>query len=215
MGLRETCGRCASMCYERNPVLARMLGLCPLLAITDSALDGVVFGGFFVIVLWASALLVPGSRYLVTQRLRPLMFQIGVALIVSALGVVALSRLYVITAPYGAYLGLIAANCLILEHVQACTVRRRLTENLFDVFTIGAVIWISVVAFGALREVLATGALQALTTVKDSSLGSIPLAGSPAGALILLGLAAAAANMARGAAKVGVADVSPVADPAA
>ena len=81
MDLRESCGRCAAICYERNPLVARMLGLCPLLAITDTALDGVVFGGFFVTVLCASALLVPSSRYLVTPRLRPLMFQLGVGVI--------------------------------------------------------------------------------------------------------------------------------------
>ena len=213
MGLREGCGRCAAMCYDRNPLIARMLGLCPLLAITDSAADGVIFGGFFVIVLCVSALLVPGSRYLVTRSMRPLMFQLGVAVIVAALGVLALSRLYTVTAPYGVYLGLIAANCLILETVQACTERRRAARNVLDALAMGVVIWISVFAFGTLREALATGSLQAAAIRDGVSLGSVPLAASPAGALILLGLAAAAANAARGVAQVGVERTSPVTDP--
>ena len=213
MGLRASCGRCAAMCYERNPLIARMLGLCPLLAITDSATDGVIFGGFFVLVLCLSALLVPGSRYLVTRSMRPLMFQLGVAVIVAALGVLVLSRLYTVTASYGVYLGLIAANCLVLDYVQACTERRRVLWNLLDAMAMAVVIWISVFAFGALREALATGSLQAAPIRDGVGLGSIPLAASPAGALILLGLVAAAANAARGVVHLGVERASPVADP--
>ena len=201
------------MCYERNPLISRMLGLCPLLAITDSAADGAVFGGFFVVVLWISALLVPGSRYLVAPSMRPLMFQLAVAVIVAALGVLALSRLYAVTASYGAYLGLIAANCLILETIQARTEHWRATRYFLDVLAMGAAIWIPVVAFGALREFLATGAVQTASVSAGINLGIVPLAASPAGALILLGLAAAAANAARGVNEIGLKQTSSVVEP--
>lgn len=210
MGLREGCGRCAAMCYDRNPLIARMLGLCPLLAITDSAADGVIFGGFFASVLILSTLLVPGLRYLVTPAMRPLMFQLGVAIIVAALGVLALTRLHTVTAHYGVYLGLMAANCLILENVQACTERRRLAGNVLDALVMGVVIWTAVFAFGSLREILAAGSLHVGAARYGVDLGSIPLAASPAGALILLGLVAAAANAPRGVAHLGAERALPV-----
>ena len=49
MGLRETCGRCVAVCYERNPVIAKMLGLCPLLAVTDPSLLAGLSDGTLVV----------------------------------------------------------------------------------------------------------------------------------------------------------------------
>jgi Na+-translocating ferredoxin:NAD+ oxidoreductase subunit E len=141
-----------------------------------------------------------------------LMFQLGVAVIVAALGVVALSRLYSVTAPYGVYLGLIAANCLILEYVQVCTGPRTATRDLLEALGMCAAIWIPLVAFGAIREILATGSVHLDATRDGVNIGSIPLAASPAGALILLGLVVAAANALRGTAPAGV-EQSAVAKP--
>ena len=84
MGLRETCGRCVAVCYERNPVIAKMLGLCPFLAVTDTAMDGVIFGGFFTFVLCLAGVAVPLLRYVVATTLRPLLYPLALSIIVAA-----------------------------------------------------------------------------------------------------------------------------------
>ncbi|MCZ6893759.1 MAG: hypothetical protein O7H40_06890 [Gammaproteobacteria bacterium] len=216
MGLRKTCGRCVAVCYERNPVIAKMLGLCPLLAITDTVMDGVIFGGFFTCVLCFAGVAVPPLRYLLVTSLRPLLYQLALSIIVAAVGAWLISKYYEMVAPYGVYLALIAANCLILDSVEHRRTSVSLSAATLELLIEGAFIWISLVMFGAIREILASGTLLldvAATTVGAvPSLGTMPIAGSSAGALILLGLIAAGINAARRSEPAGGQIMSPLAE---
>ena len=220
MGLRETCGRCVAVCYERNPVIAKMLGLCPLLAITDTAMDGVIFGGFFTFVLCLAGVAVPLLRYVVATTLRPLLYPLALSIIVAAGGAWLISKFYEMVAPYGVYLALVAANCLILDSVEHRSTSVSLSAATLDTLVEGAFIWVSLAIFGAIREILASGTLlldvAATTIVAVPSLGTMPIAGSSAGALILLGLIAAGINAVRRSELAGGQIMSPLteADPA-
>jgi Na+-translocating ferredoxin:NAD+ oxidoreductase subunit E len=201
VGLRETCARCATVCYERNPVIANMLGLCPLLAITDSAATGVIFGGFFVCVLCFAVVAVPPLRYFVGATFRPLLYQLALSIIVAAIGVWLISAFYATVAPYGVYIALVAANCLILDTVQHRSAADSFAAVTLDTLMTAGGIWISLAVFGAIREILANGTVlldvAAGTTTAKINFGAVPFAGSPAGALILLGLFIAGVNAAR------------------
>jgi len=175
-----------------------MLGLCPLLAIVKSISDGLIFGGFFVLVLFLSTVLASGLGSLVPIPVRRLFFPLVVAMVIVALGFFKFSPFYAITTGYGVYLGLMAANCLILEYMQAGGRRFELVPGLLQMITQCGGVWIFFVAFGALRDVLATGHIHALTPNNDGCIGGIPLAVSPAGAFILLGLIAAVAQSLQG-----------------
>ena len=119
-------------------------------------------------------------------------------------------------APYGVYLALVAANCLILDSVEHRSTSVSLSAATLDTLVEGAFIWVSLVIFGAIREILASGTLllDVATTTIDAvpNLGTMPIAGSSAGALILLGLIAAGINAARRFEPAGGQAMSPAAE---
>lgn len=185
MSVADVCARCAAVCFERNPVVARMLGLCPLLAVVDDVRDGLLFGAFFVAVLAATSLLACLTRHLVARALRLLWLQLLAATCTGLFAALALVGAYAEMAPYGVYLGLIAANCLLLEYAQGRAQSLALPALLRDLPVTGGAVWAGVLAYGALRGALGGG---------DAADGPLPLLAAPAGALILLGLLAAGAN---------------------
>lgn len=196
MSVADTCARCAAVCFERNPVIARMLGLCPLLAIVSSFRDALLYGTFFVTVLVVSTTLACLTRHLVVRPLRLLWLQLLAAASTAWLAAGALAGAWTAMAPYGLYLGLVAANCLLLEYAQARAGMLSLPALLRDLAVTAGTVWLGVLAYGTLR-----GALGG-----DDAAGPVPLLAAPAGALLLLGLIAAGVNALRRGTAARVAD---------
>lgn len=168
-----------------------MLGLCPLLAIVESAGDGLLFGGFFVIVFCLSMALAFGFGPLMSAPVRQLFFPLSVSMSILGVGFLEFSPFYKTVTGYGVYVGLIATNCLILDHMQVGFRELRIGFRHFRLVTLSGSVWVFFVAFGALREVLSTGHIHVLTSDNEGCLVGMPFAVSPAGAFILLGLIAA------------------------
>ena len=168
-----------------------MLGLCPLLAIVESAADGLIFGGFFVIVFCLSTVLAIGFGPLMPALVRQLVYPLSVSMVILGLGFFEFSPFHKTMTGYGVYVGLIATNCLILDYMQVGFRELKIGFRHFRLVTLPGSVWVFFVVFGALREVLSTGHIHVLTADNEGCLVSMSFAVSPAGAFILLGLIAA------------------------
>lgn len=169
-----------------------MLGLCPLLAVSQTSTQSLTCGVIFACVVLVCGVVASGLRHCVSWRLRPLYHTLLAASVTS--GVVALAQLvaYEAVAALGIYPALIAGNCYVLSHIQETAERQPLRASLVGgTRDVGAIVAFLVV-FGALREWLAYGRVFGASGAELD--GVLPIFATPSGALLLLSLAVAAAN---------------------
>lgn len=199
---KRKCADCICGVVSRNPAALRLIGLCPLLAVSDTTLKAVALGMIFAAVVLISGTIVATLRYCVSWRLKPMYFALVASF--TTVGVVACVEIefYELVAAMGIYPALIAGNCLGLSFMQevaeqnspTITVRR----GLMDVSAVVAFLGL----FGALRELCAHGTifgdwvlvagLRPLGATTPG--GPFPLMASAPGALLALALLLAAAN---------------------
>lgn len=201
MFLSNSCGSCATFCRDRNPVVARLLGVCPLLAVSDSVLKGVVFGAFFVTVLWLTAIVAATLGSLMARPLRPLFLQASSAAIVGVMASLVMAKWFDFGAMFGVYLAIVAVNCLVLDEAAEFAARQHFGAAIRSTLVSSGLIVASLALFAAVRELAAYGTLLHDTHLLDPALessawiaGPLPVLAAPAGALILMGLGIAALN---------------------
>jgi len=169
-----------------------MLGLCPLLAVSQTCAQSLTCGLLFAVIVGACGAVAAGLRHFVSWRLRPLYHALLAASVTAT--VVAFAQLvaYDTVAALGIYPALIAGNCFVLSHIQETAERQHLPAAMArGMRDVGAIVGFLVV-FGAVREALAYGHVFGSATAELD--GVLPIFASPPGALLLLALAAAAAN---------------------
>lgn len=186
------CAGCAGSAIVCNRAVVRMLGLCPLLAVSQTCGQAFTCGVLFALIVCSCGVGAGMLRHFVSWRLRPLYHALLAASVTA--GILALAELiaYDAVAALGIYPALIAGNCFVLSHIQETAERRPLAATLVrGARDVGGIVSFLVV-FGALREMLAYGQVfGAASAARD---GVLPIFASPPGALLLLALAAAAAN---------------------
>ena len=196
----RTCGQCACLIITRNPVAIRMIGLCPLLAVSTTTIKGGAIALVFGAVMLTGVLVTSVLRNNVIWRLQPLYHTLVAAfsttIMIAVVGIVN----FELVAALGIYPLLIAANCLLLSTIQQGAERSDLVPILTKtVGEIGAV-FVFFILFGALRELGVYGVLLTdigLVTDVATSVnrrGFLPILGSAPGAILLFGLILAAFN---------------------
>lgn len=188
----KRCAGCVCSAVACNRAVVRMLGLCPLLAVSQTSAQSLTCGVIFAFVVLGCGVVASGLRHFVSWRLRPLYHTLLAASVTS--GVVALAQLvaYDAVAALGIYPALIAGNCYVLSHIQETAERQPLRASLVGGSRdVGAIV-VFLVVFGALREWLAYG--QVFGAAGAELDGVLPIFATPPGALLLLSLAVAGAN---------------------
>ena len=165
--------------WDRNPALVMLLGLCPLLAVSNSLLNGVALALATLITLCISNTSIAALRnYLVTT------VRIPMAVLIIAGTVTIIEQLMAAYFPsvhrsLGIFLPLIVTNCLILGRAEVYARKNTVPNALLDALCMGVGFGLVLIALGAIREWLGTQLLIALL---------------PPGAFITLGLMLAAKN---------------------
>ena len=169
-----------------------MLGLCPLLAVSQTFGQSLTCGVLFALIVIACGAIASGLRHFVSWRLRPLYHALLAASVTAA--VVALAQLvaYDAVAALGIYPALIAGNCYVLSHIQETAERQPLRRAVLGGSRdVGAIVGFLLV-FGAAREWLAYGRVFGAAAGEFD--GVLPIFATAPGALLLLALATAASN---------------------
>ena len=190
--------------WKNNPGLVQLLGLCPLLAVTTSAVNGLGLGIATTVVLVGSNLIVSIIRNLVRQEIRIPVFVVIIASLVTAVELGMNAWFHDLYRVLGIFIPLIVTNCAIIGRAEGYASRHGPLHAATDGLMMGAGFAAVLVFLGAARELLGQGTLFAGAhmmfgadvelTVRVAD-GGFLLALLPPGAFIGLGLLVALKNL--------------------
>lgn len=145
--------------WRDNPVFVQVLGMCPMLAVTNSAINAIAMGGATFFVLVGSSFLVSGFRNLIPKQVRISCFIIIIATFVTVADYTLLALVPAVHKELGAFIPLIVANCMILGRQEAFASRYPTRLAVMDAIGMATGFMIALFFLGAIREILGDGAL--------------------------------------------------------
>ncbi len=162
--------------WTNNVVFSQLLALCPLLAVTTTATNGLGMGIASTVVLLVSNLLVSMIRKLVSQEVRIPVYVLLIATIVTLVDMSMNAWLHELHKVLGLFIPLIVTNCVILGRAEAFASRQPLLPSALDGLMMGIGFTLALVALGAVREILGSGTLFAgASLLLGSALGSLEI----------------------------------------
>jgi electron transport complex protein RnfE len=147
--------------WDNNVIFVQNLALCPLLAVTGTATNGLGMGLATTAVLVASNGIVSATRQLVPGEIRIPVFVLLIASVVTLVDMVMNAWLHEMYKVLGLFIPLIVTNCAILGRAESFAFRRAVHPSLLDGLTMGLGFTVGLVLLGAVREVLGAGTLFA------------------------------------------------------
>ena len=147
--------------WDNNIVLSQMLALCPLLAVTGTATNGLGMGLATTAVLIASNFIVSVSRGMITPEVRIPVFVLLIASIVTLVDMFMNAYLHELYKVLGLFIPLIVTNCAILGRAESFAFRQPMPASVLDGLMTGLGFTLALFILGATREILGSGTLFA------------------------------------------------------
>jgi len=179
--------------WKENPVLASLLGLCPTLAVTNAAMNGLAMGLATTFVLVCSSLMVSSMRNIIPHQVRIASYIVVIATFVTVADRFLAAYLPDISKSLGPYIPLIVVNCLILGRQEAFSSKRNVGRALVDALGMGIGFILVLVTLGVIREILGAGTVFGATVLGDWFDPWMVMI-LPPGAFLTLGILIALAN---------------------
>lgn len=142
-----------------NPVLALLLGTCPVLAVTTSAFNGIGMGVATMFVLVASNLVVSLIRNFISDKVRIPVFITVIAGFVTIVQLLIKAYVPVLDESLGIFIPLITVNCIILGRAEAFASKNRALPSIVDGLGMGIGFTLALFFMGAIREIFGNGSL--------------------------------------------------------
>jgi len=147
--------------WHNNIGFVQLLGLCPLLAVSSTVINGLGLGLATTLILFASNLSVSAIRNLVRQEIRIPAFMLIIASFVTAIDLAMNAWLYDLHKVLGIFIPLIVTNCAILGRAEAFASRTTIDRAALDGLMMGIGFTLVLVLLGGMREALGQGTLFA------------------------------------------------------
>jgi len=179
--------------WAENPVLMQLLGMCPTLAVTTSALNGLSMGMATSFVVVSSGIVISLLRKRIPGQVRIPVFTIIIATFVTVVDMALKAYFPAISRELGPYVPLIVVNCLILGRQEVFTSKNPVHLSILDTLGMGLGFTWVLTLLGSVREILGSGSFFG-TPVMPSSFDVWIVMLLPGGAFITLGLIAAFYN---------------------
>lgn len=179
--------------WRDNPAFRLLLGLCPMLAVTTSAENGLGMGLATSFVLVCSNMVVSLLRKLIPPKVRIPSFIVIIASFVTVVQLCMEAYAYDMYKALGIFIPLIVVNCLILGRAEAFASKNGFVISIIDGLGMGAGFTLALFVLGAVREIFGSGTLLGLTLF-GASFQPFLLMILPPGAFITLGLLLAGMN---------------------
>ena len=176
-----------------NPTFVLMLGMCPTLAITTVASNGVGMGLATTFVLVCSNLFISLLRNVIPEKVRIPSFIVIIASFVTMLEMLMKAYLPDLSASLGMYIPLIVVNCIILARAEAFAFKNPVLPSVMDGLGMGLGFTIAITLISAVRELFGAGTLLGVQVMPESYL-PMGILVKPAGGFIVLGLMLALMN---------------------
>ena len=144
---------------KENPTFVLMLGMCPTLAVTSSAINGLGMGLSTLVVLVFSNLLISLFRKVIPNGVRMPAYIVIVASLVTVVQFLMQAYLPSLSKALGVYIPLIVVNCIILGRAESYASKNGPIESIFDGIGMGLGFTIAITILGAIRELIGGGTI--------------------------------------------------------
>ena len=152
---------------KENPTFVMMLGMCPTLAVTTSAINGIGMGLSTTVVLIFSNLLISLLRKIIPDSVRMPAFIVVVATLVTVVQFLLEGFVPSLYASLGVYIPLIVVNCIILGRAEAYASKNPVLPSVFDGIGMGLGFTLGLTCIGIVRELIGSGKLFGFQVMPD------------------------------------------------
>jgi electron transport complex protein RnfE len=153
--------------WDENPVLKSLLGLCPVLAVTNSAINGLAMGLATTFVLLSSSIIISSIRNLIPNQVRIPAFIVIIATFVTVADRFLAAFFPPISKDLGPYVPLIVVNCVILGRQEAFSSKNSVFRSIVDSSGMGVGFTLVLIALGGFREILGSASIFGVTILGD------------------------------------------------
>jgi electron transport complex protein RnfE len=172
--------------WDQNPTLRQLLGMCPTLAITVTAMNGVAMGAAVIFVLICSNLMISLVRNWIPSQVRIAAYIVIIATFVTVVDLTMKARFPELSSSLGAFIPLIVVNCIILGRAEAFASKNGPWRSVLDAIGMGVGFTLGLTFLGSLREILGSGKLFGVTVLPGWEPWVVMIL--PAGGFLTLGL---------------------------
>ena len=160
---------------KENPTCVLMLGMCPTLAITTSAINGIGMGLTTTVILAASNLMISLLRNFIPDSVRMPAYIVVVASFVTIVQMLLQGFIPFLYSSLGIYIPLIVVNCIILGRAEAYASKNKPIPSLFDGIGMGLGFTLSITCIGAVRELIGAGTIfgKQILPLADAAAGKM------------------------------------------
>lgn len=181
--------------FKENPTFVLLLGMCPTLGTTSSALNGMSMGLATAFVLICSNVVISALKNLIPDMVRIPAYIVVIATFVTVVQMCMEAFLPALYASLGLFIPLIVVNCIVLGRAEAFAAKNNILSSTLDGLGMGLGFTMALTLLGAMRELLGTGKFFGLTLMPETY-GSLIFVLAP-GAFIALGYLIAIVNKLR------------------
>ena len=153
---------------DENPTFSQVIGMCPTLAVTSSAINGIGMGLSIAAVLICSNLFISLLRKVIPDKVRIPCFIVVIATFVTIIQFLLQAYLPSLNASLGLYIPLIVVNCLILARAEAFASKNSPIDSIFDGIGMGLGFTVALGFLGLVREFIGAGTLFNVAVLPDA-----------------------------------------------
>ncbi len=179
--------------WKEHPVFRQLLGMCPALAVTTSAINGISMGLAVIFVLVFSSLVVSLIKKIVPHQVRIAVYTVIIATFVTIVDLFLKAQFPEISRALGPYVPLIIVNCIILGRCEAFASKSNIASSLRDALGMGIGFSWGLFILGSIRELFGTGSILGIK-IMPVNYNPLIVMILPTGAFLVLGLLVALMN---------------------
>ena len=153
---------------KENPTFVLMLGMCPTLAVTSSAINGLGMGLSTTVVLVMSNLLISAFRKVIPNGVRMPAYIVIVASLVTVVQFIMQAYTPSLSESLGVYIPLIVVNCIILGRAESYASKNPVLPSIFDGIGMGLGFTVGLTAIGIVRELIGAGKIFDIRVMPES-----------------------------------------------
>jgi len=154
--------------WRENPVFVQVLGMCPALAVSNTAINALTMGLATTFVLLMSGMSVSALRGFIPREARIVSYICIIATFVTAVDYLIMAASLELHRSLGAFIALIVVNCLILGRAEAFASKNTLGRSMLDALGMGVGFTVALLWIGVVREILGNGSLFGVVLFPDS-----------------------------------------------
>jgi electron transport complex protein RnfE len=171
---------------RENPILVLLLGTCPTLAVTSSAINGLGMGLATTFVLFMSNIFISVVKDFVPDKVRIPAFVVVIASFVTIVDLLMQAYTPALSNQLGIFIPLIVVNCIVLGRAEAFAAKNNVFSSFIDGLGMGLGFTMALVTIGSIREMLGAGSIFGYKFISEGADGILVFILAP-GAFITLG----------------------------